>query len=92
MAGGKRWVEDMDLEKFFDRVNHDIVMSHRTTAKRGRVICARVIRLCYNRMRLRGLLLNTFVLAVPSALNTVQNNVNHLADAVYRVHVDLRFH
>ena len=23
----KRWVVDMDLEKFFDRVNHDILMS-----------------------------------------------------------------
>jgi RNA-directed DNA polymerase len=27
VAGGKRWVVDMDLEKFFDRVNHDILMS-----------------------------------------------------------------
>ncbi len=26
-ADGKRWVIDMDLEKFFDRVNHDILMS-----------------------------------------------------------------
>lgn len=25
---GKRWVVDLDLEKFFDRVNHDILMSH----------------------------------------------------------------
>jgi len=25
--GGFRWVVDMDLEKFFDRVNHDILMS-----------------------------------------------------------------
>ncbi len=24
---GRRWVVDMDLEKFFDRVNHDIMMS-----------------------------------------------------------------
>lgn len=24
---GRRWVVDLDLEKFFDRVNHDIVMS-----------------------------------------------------------------
>lgn len=24
---GKRWVVDMDLEKFFDRVNHDILMA-----------------------------------------------------------------
>lgn len=27
MVAGKRWVVDMDLEKFFDRVNHDILMS-----------------------------------------------------------------
>src|SRR5690606_41419832 len=27
VAQGKRWVVDVDLEKFFDRVNHDILMS-----------------------------------------------------------------
>jgi RNA-directed DNA polymerase len=27
VASGKRWVVDLDLEKFFDRVNHDILMS-----------------------------------------------------------------
>ena len=27
MIAGHRWVVDMDLEKFFDRVNHDILMS-----------------------------------------------------------------
>jgi RNA-directed DNA polymerase len=27
VAEGRRWVVDMDLEKFFDRVNHDILMS-----------------------------------------------------------------
>jgi len=27
VASGKRWVVDVDLEKFFDRVNHDILMS-----------------------------------------------------------------
>jgi RNA-directed DNA polymerase len=26
VSEGKRWVVDMDLEKFFDRVNHDILM------------------------------------------------------------------
>ena len=26
-AAGRRWVVDMDLEKFFDRVNHDILMA-----------------------------------------------------------------
>ena len=27
VAQGRRWVVDVDLEKFFDRVNHDILMS-----------------------------------------------------------------
>jgi RNA-directed DNA polymerase len=27
VKSGKRWVVDLDLEKFFDRVNHDILMS-----------------------------------------------------------------
>ena len=27
VAGGRRFVVDMDLEKFFDRVNHDVLMS-----------------------------------------------------------------
>ena len=27
VRGGRRWVVDVDLEKFFDRVNHDILMS-----------------------------------------------------------------
>jgi RNA-directed DNA polymerase len=27
VRGGKRWLVDIDLEKFFDRVNHDILMS-----------------------------------------------------------------
>lgn len=27
VISGKRWVVDIDLEKFFDRVNHDILMS-----------------------------------------------------------------
>ncbi|MEW6128203.1 MAG: group II intron reverse transcriptase/maturase [Acidobacteriota bacterium] len=27
VGGGRRWVVDLDLEKFFDRVNHDILMA-----------------------------------------------------------------
>ena len=27
MAAGRRWVVDIDLEKFFDRVNHDVLMA-----------------------------------------------------------------
>lgn len=38
IAGGYRWVVDIDLEKFFDRVNHDVLMSRvarRVTDKRA---------------------------------------------------------
>jgi group II intron reverse transcriptase/maturase len=37
VQSGKRWVVDVDLEKFFDRVNHDVLMSRlarRITDKR----------------------------------------------------------
>ena len=37
IAEGKRWVVDLDLEKFFDRVNHDKLMAtvaHRVADKR----------------------------------------------------------
>jgi len=34
VAGGRRWVVDLDLEKFFDRVNHDLLMA-RVTRKVG---------------------------------------------------------
>ena len=27
VAEGRRWVVDLDLEKFFDRVNHDVLMA-----------------------------------------------------------------
>jgi RNA-directed DNA polymerase len=36
---GKRWVVDMDLEKFFDRVNHDVMMARlERKIKDGRVL------------------------------------------------------
>ena len=41
VAAGKRWVVDMDLEKFFDRVNHDLLMGK--LAKK--IDDARVLRL-----------------------------------------------
>jgi group II intron reverse transcriptase/maturase len=31
VAQGKRWVVDIDIEKFFDRVNHDLLMSKLAT-------------------------------------------------------------
>lgn len=44
---GRHWVVDMDLEKFFDRVNHDILMSR--VARR--VKDKRVLRLIRNYLR-----------------------------------------
>lgn len=41
VASGKRWVVDMDLEKFFDRVNHDLLMSKLA----GKIGDARVLTL-----------------------------------------------
>jgi len=41
IAAGNRWVVDLDLEKFFDRVNHDRLMA--TIARR--VTDKRVLRL-----------------------------------------------
>jgi len=41
VAEGRRWVVDLDLEKFFDRVNHDILMSR----VRRKVKDVRVLRL-----------------------------------------------
>jgi hypothetical protein len=47
IAAGHRWVVDMDLEKFFDRVNHDVLM-----ARVGRrVKDRRVIVLIYRYLR-----------------------------------------
>jgi len=41
VQGGRRWVVDVDLEKFFDRVNHDVLMGR--LAKR--IADARVLKL-----------------------------------------------
>ncbi len=39
MAAGHRWVVDIDLEKFFDRVNHDVLMARlKRTIKDRRVL------------------------------------------------------
>lgn len=47
VASGKRWVVDMDLEKFFDRVNHDILMSRvarRVSDKRVLLVIRRYLQ------------------------------------------------
>lgn len=51
--GGYKWVVDMDLEKFFDRVNHDKMM-HRI---KGRINDARVLKLI-NRYLKSGIVLD----------------------------------
>jgi RNA-directed DNA polymerase len=38
VAQGRRWIVDLDLEKFFDRVNHDVLM-----ARVGRKVKDRVV-------------------------------------------------
>ena len=41
VQGGRRWVVDVDLERFFDRVNHDVLMSRLA----GRIADHRVLGL-----------------------------------------------
>lgn len=43
VAEGRRWVVDLDLEKFFDRVNHDVLMS-RIARRIGDKVLLRTIR------------------------------------------------
>ena len=45
MAEGRRVVVDMDLEKFFDRVNHDILMG-KMAEKVGDGWVLKLIRCC----------------------------------------------
>jgi retron-type reverse transcriptase len=44
---GRRWVVDLDLEKFFDRVNHDILMARvakKVTDKRVLLLIRRYLQ------------------------------------------------
>jgi RNA-directed DNA polymerase len=43
IGAGKRWVVDLDLEKFFDRVNHDVLMA-RVARRVGDVRVLKLIR------------------------------------------------
>lgn len=46
VQAGKKWVVDVDLEKFFDRVNHDVLMgrlARRITDKRVLGLCRRYL-------------------------------------------------
>ncbi len=47
IAAGYRWVVDLDLEQFFDRVNHDVLMARvgrRVKDKRGLQLIGRYLR------------------------------------------------
>lgn len=57
VAEGRRWVVDLDLEKFFDRVNHDILMG-RLAKRIGDRVLLRLIR----RYLGAGVLLNGVVI------------------------------
>jgi RNA-directed DNA polymerase len=51
MAAGHRWVVDLDLEKFFDRVNHDVLM-----ARVKRKVEDRRVRVLINRYLQAGMM------------------------------------
>ncbi len=44
IQGGKRWVVDVDLEKFFDRVNHDVLMGKLAKRVNDRLVLALIRR------------------------------------------------
>jgi RNA-directed DNA polymerase len=44
VASGRRWVVDMDLEKFFDRVNHDVLMARITVKVKDRRVLGLIRR------------------------------------------------
>ncbi|MBZ5554031.1 MAG: hypothetical protein LAO21_15050 [Acidobacteriia bacterium] len=58
VAEGRRWVVDLDLEKFFDRVNHDILMSRLAR----RIKDKRVLRLVRRYLQ-AGMMLGGIVMA-----------------------------
>jgi len=51
---GKRWAVDLDLEKFFDRVNHDVRMSRVARRVHDARVLKRIRRLLDARMMQRG--------------------------------------
>lgn len=44
IRGGKRWVVDMDLEKFFDRVNHDVLMARVARQVQDKIVLSLIRR------------------------------------------------
>jgi RNA-directed DNA polymerase len=58
VTSGRRWVVDLDLEKFFDRVNHDVLMARVERKAKD----ARVLRLIRSYLR-AGLMLDGLAMA-----------------------------
>lgn len=46
VASGRRWVVDMDLEKFFDRVNHDVLMARVALKVKDKRVLGLIRRTC----------------------------------------------
>lgn len=55
VAEGRRWVVDLDLEKFFDRVNHDILMSRLARRIKDKRVLRLIRRYLQAGMRLGGI-------------------------------------
>ena len=55
VESGKRWVVDIDLEKFFDRVNHDILMSRIARKVKDKRLLALIRRYLQSGAMLDGL-------------------------------------
>ncbi|PQP34732.1 group II intron reverse transcriptase/maturase [Desulfobacteraceae bacterium SEEP-SAG9] len=56
---GYQWVVDMDLEKFFDRVNHDKLMSEVRKRVSDRRVCTLILRFLKSGVKAEGKLLVT---------------------------------
>jgi RNA-directed DNA polymerase len=55
VASGRRWVVDMDLEKFFDRVNHDVLMARVARQVRDKRVLGLIRRYLQSGMMVDGL-------------------------------------
>jgi RNA-directed DNA polymerase len=58
VASGKCWVVDLDLEKFFDRVNHDVLMSRLTRRIRDKRLLSLIRRYLKAGMLSEGVVVN----------------------------------
>ena len=56
VASGRRWVVDMDLEKFFDRVNHDILMARVARKVRDKRVLGLIRRYLQSGVMVEGLI------------------------------------